>query len=173
MTASTGRTQDCTRPTRQKLNSPLAMREPSTQDVPYAGISAAAPKPVAYRGRRLAMERMFVATSPSRCSPGLRSLARRPSTSRRAHRGRTALSKASMRDCGMNSKQRYFLPPKERQSIIESWRRHHNTIRPHGALDYKPPALELFVPAMTAGPTALTRLALSAKLYIEQRPTLR
>jgi len=31
-TASTGRTQDCTRPTRQKLNSPLAMREPSTQD---------------------------------------------------------------------------------------------------------------------------------------------
>lgn len=30
-TAWTGRTQDCTRPTRQKLCSPAAMREPSTQ----------------------------------------------------------------------------------------------------------------------------------------------
>ncbi|MBA9066253.1 hypothetical protein GGQ91_005681 [Methylobacterium fujisawaense] len=33
----------------------------------------------------------------------MRSLARRPPTSRRAHRGRTASSKASTRDCGMNS----------------------------------------------------------------------
>jgi len=33
---------------------------------------------------------------------GLRQLARRPLTSRRAHRGRTATSKASTRDCGMN-----------------------------------------------------------------------
>ena len=41
--------------------------------------------------------------SPRLCSPGLRLLARRPPTSRRAHRGRTALSKASTRDCGMNS----------------------------------------------------------------------
>jgi hypothetical protein len=27
---------------------------------------------------------------------------------------------------------------------------HYNTIRPHGSLGYKPPAPEVFVPAMTA-----------------------
>ena len=33
-TAQTGRTQDCTRPQRQTIKSTLAMREPSTQDIP-------------------------------------------------------------------------------------------------------------------------------------------
>ncbi|PJI56070.1 IS3 family transposase, partial [Methylobacterium radiotolerans] len=42
----------------------------------------------------------------------------------------------------------------------------------HGALGYKPPAPEVFVPAMTAWPTALARPAPSAKLPVEQRPTL-
>lgn len=31
--------------------------------------------------------------------------------------------------------------------VIESWRRHYNTVRPHGSLGYKPPAPEVFVPA--------------------------
>ncbi|ABY32054.1 integrase, catalytic region [Methylorubrum extorquens PA1] len=36
------------------------------------------------------------------------------------------------------------------QIIIESWPRHYNTIRPHDALGYRPPATEVFVPALTA-----------------------
>jgi putative transposase len=47
-----------------------------------------------------------------------------------------------------------FYSLKEAQVIIESWRRHYNTVRPHGSLGYKPPAPEVFVPAMSmrAGP---------------------
>ena len=44
----------------------------------------------------------------------------------------------------------YSLP--EAQIVIESWRRHYNTIRPHASLDYKPPAPEVFVPALAACP---------------------
>jgi putative transposase len=36
------------------------------------------------------------------------------------------------------------------QIIIESWRRHYNTIRPHASLGYKPPAPEVLVPAFAA-----------------------
>src|SRR5262249_53113314 len=36
--------------------------------------------------------------------------------------------------------------------VIESWRRHYNTLRPHGSLGYKPPAPEVFVPALAARP---------------------
>jgi putative transposase len=47
-----------------------------------------------------------------------------------------------------------FYSLKEAQVIIESWRRHYNTVRPHGSLGYRPPAPEVFVPAMStrAGP---------------------
>ena len=38
----------------------------------------------------------------------------------------------------------------EAKIVVESWRRHFNTVRPHGSLGYKPPAPEVFVPAMTA-----------------------
>jgi len=38
----------------------------------------------------------------------------------------------------------------EARIVIESWRRHYNTVRPHGSLGYRPPAPEVFVPAMTA-----------------------
>ena len=38
----------------------------------------------------------------------------------------------------------------EARIIIENWRRHYNTVRPHGSLAYKPPAPEVFVPAMAA-----------------------
>ena len=38
----------------------------------------------------------------------------------------------------------------EAKIIIESWRRHYNTVRPHGSLGYKPPAPEVFVPALAA-----------------------
>jgi putative transposase len=42
-----------------------------------------------------------------------------------------------------------FYSLKEAQVVIESWRRHYNTVRPHGSLGYRPPAPEVFVPAMS------------------------
>lgn len=35
----------------------------------------------------------------------------------------------------------------EAKIVIESWRRFHNTVRPHGSLGYRPPAPEVFIPA--------------------------
>jgi transposase InsO family protein len=58
----------------------------------------------------------------------------------------------------------------EAQIIIESWRRHYNTIRPHASIGYKPPAPEVFVPALAAWPAALRQPAPPATLA--QRPTL-
>jgi putative transposase len=42
-----------------------------------------------------------------------------------------------------------FYSLKEATIVIESWRRHYNTLRPHGSLGYRPPAPEVFVPAMS------------------------
>jgi transposase InsO family protein len=38
----------------------------------------------------------------------------------------------------------------EAKIVIERWRRHYNTVRPHGSLGYKPPAPEVFIPALAA-----------------------
>ena len=65
-----------------------------------------------------------------------------------------------------------FYSLKEAQVIIESWRRHYNTVRPHGSVDYKPPAPEVFVPAFTAWPAAQPRPAPPAMLRVAPRPTL-
>ena len=54
--------------------------------------------------------------------------------------------------------------------VIESWRRHYDTIRPHASLGYKPPAPEVFLPVFAAWPAALPRPAPPATLA--QRPTL-
>ncbi len=35
-----------------------------------------------------------------------------------------------------------FYTLREAQVLIEAWRRHYNTIRPHSALGYRPPAPE-------------------------------
>ncbi|GAA4522196.1 hypothetical protein GCM10023174_02000 [Chelativorans composti] len=40
-----------------------------------------------------------------------------------------------------------FYTLKEARIIVESWRRHYKTVRPHGSLGYKPPAPEVFIPA--------------------------
>ena len=37
-----------------------------------------------------------------------------------------------------------FYSLKEAQVVIESWRRHYNTVRPHQSLGYRPPAPEVF-----------------------------
>ena len=47
---------------------------------------------------------------------------------------------------------------------------HYNRVRPHAALGYKPPAPEVFVPALTAWPAALPRMAPPATLA--PKPTL-
>jgi putative transposase len=57
-----------------------------------------------------------------------------------------------------------FYTLQEAQIVIESWRRHYNTIRPHASLGYKPPAPQVFVPAFAAWPAALRRPASPATL---------
>ncbi|MDQ7761970.1 IS3 family transposase, partial [Xanthomonas sontii] len=52
-----------------------------------------------------------------------------------------------------------FYTLKEAQIMIEGWRRHYNTVRPHGALGYRPPAPEVFVTAIAARPAAPAKLA--------------
>ena len=51
---------------------------------------------------------------------------------------------ARFRDALLNGEVFYTL--KEAQIIIEQWRRHYNTIRPHSALGYRPPAPETIIP---------------------------
>ena len=65
-----------------------------------------------------------------------------------------------------------FYSLKEAQIVIESWRRHYNTVRPHQSLGYRPPAPEVFVPALAAWPSARLGSAPSATLPLALRPTL-
>jgi transposase InsO family protein len=51
---------------------------------------------------------------------------------------------ARFRDELLNGEIFYSL--KEAQIIIEKWRRHCNTMRPHSALGYRPPAAEAIIP---------------------------
>ena len=51
---------------------------------------------------------------------------------------------ARLRDELLNCKIFYSL--KEAQIVIEEWRKHYNTVRPHSALGYRPPAPETIVP---------------------------
>jgi hypothetical protein len=78
---------------------------------------------------------------------------------------------ARLRDELLNGEIFYTL--REAQIVIESWRRHFNTIRPHESLGYKPPAPEVFVPAFAAWPAELIDVALPATRPLAQRPTLK
>ena len=69
---------------------------------------------------------------------------------------------SKLRDELLNGEIFYTL--REAQIVIESWRRHYNTIRPHASIGYKPPAPEVFVPAFAAWPAALRRPAPPATL---------
>ena len=51
---------------------------------------------------------------------------------------------ARFRDELLNGEVFYTL--KEARIVIEQWRKHYNTVRPHSALGYRPPAPESFVP---------------------------
>jgi putative transposase len=61
---------------------------------------------------------------------------------------------------------------REAQIMIENWRRHYNTIRPHSALGYRPPAPEVTVRTPTAWPAAQPRPAPPATLRLVPRPAL-
>src|SRR5918995_1182007 len=63
-----------------------------------------------------------------------------------------------------------FYTLREAQIIIESWRRHFNTVRPHASLGYRPPAPEVFVPALAAWPAALARPPPPAMPPVAKRP---
>ena len=65
-----------------------------------------------------------------------------------------------------------FYSLREAQVVIESWRRHYNTVRPHGSINYKPPAPEVFVPAFAAWPAAKPGPSPPAMLRVAPRPTL-
>ena len=58
----------------------------------------------------------------------------------------------------------------EARIVIESWRRHYNTVRPHGSLGYKPPAPEVFIPAFAARAALQPRSATPPALA--ERPTM-
>ena len=51
----------------------------------------------------------------------------------------------------------------EAKSLIERWRREDNTVRPHRALGYRPPAPEVISPAPLSGPMMMSP-ALSQEL---------
>ena len=76
---------------------------------------------------------------------------------------------ARLRDELLNGEIFYTL--REAQIIVESWRRHYNAVRPHASLGYRPPAPEVFVPAL-AWPAAQPRPAPPAMLTVAQTPTL-
>ena len=48
-----------------------------------------------------------------------------------------------------------FYSLREAQIVIEQWRRHYNTIRPHSSLGYRPPAPEVIM--LTDGQTIALR----------------
>ena len=47
-----------------------------------------------------------------------------------------------------------FFSLAEAQVMIEAWRRHFNTVRPHSSLKYQPPAPETILPGGAAAPWA-------------------
>jgi transposase InsO family protein len=51
-----------------------------------------------------------------------------------------------------------FYSLKEAKTVIEAWRRHYNTIRPHSSLGYLPPAPEALVMPATAAMAQTVRL---------------
>ena len=72
---------------------------------------------------------------------------------------------AKLRDELLNGEVFYTL--KEACVVIEQWRRHYNSIRPHSSLGYHPPAPEVVI-----WPTEPSRSAPLAHPAIVTRPTM-
>ena len=72
---------------------------------------------------------------------------------------------SKLRDELLNGEIFYTL--KEAKIVIEGWRHHYNTVRPHSSLGYKPPAPEVLQwPAAQSGPAS------PATPAIAPRPTM-
>jgi putative transposase len=72
---------------------------------------------------------------------------------------------SKLRDELLNGEIFYTL--KEAQTVIESWRRHFNTVRPHSSLGYKPPA-----PEVVLWPAAQSRPAPPATPTVAPQPIM-
>ena len=59
---------------------------------------------------------------------------------------------SKLRDELLNGEIFYSL--NEAQIVIERWRQHYNTVRPHSSLGYKPPAPEAILLPAQPGPTS-------------------
>ena len=56
-----------------------------------------------------------------------------------------------------------FYTLKEAKVLIERWRHHYNTIRPHSSLGYRPPAPETVLPATHVPAYAIKGFGRNAK----------
>jgi transposase InsO family protein len=65
-----------------------------------------------------------------------------------------------------------FYRLREAQVVIEDWRRHYNTTRPHASLGYRAPSPEVSVPASTTWPAALPRPASPIAPVVAPRPVM-
>lgn len=70
---------------------------------------------------------------------------------------------SKLRDELLNGEVFYTL--KEAKIIIESWRKHYNTVRPHSSLGYKPPAPEVSVWPPQNGPASTPALAIRPSMH--------
>jgi putative transposase len=64
-----------------------------------------------------------------------------------------------LRDEMLNGEIFYTLA--EARILIERWRQHYNTVRPHSSLGYRPPAPQTILPPMAKSPYPETVRALS------------
>ena len=60
-----------------------------------------------------------------------------------------------------------FYTLKEAKVLIEQWRRHYNTIRPHSSLGYRPPAPETIAAPAAGPPSATLRTAQQRGLQVQ------
>lgn len=65
-----------------------------------------------------------------------------------------------------------FYSLREAQVVIESWRRHYNTVRPHASLGCRAPAPEVLVPVLAARIPAPPRPASPTTPVMAPRPVM-
>jgi putative transposase len=64
-----------------------------------------------------------------------------------------------------------FYSLREAEVVIESWRRHYNTVRPHASLGYRAPAPEVVVPTLALG-AAVPRRPAPPTTPVAPRPVM-
>ena len=77
---------------------------------------------------------------------------------------------ARFRDELLNGEIFYSL--REAQIVVEKWRKHYNTARPHSSIGHRPPAPQVYSPDLGAGLAAHPQPAPPALLTVAPRPTM-